>query len=269
MRTIAAQPVTYLTIFLLSIASVGCTSTTPAPRHGGVYVVAHRGAHVDIPENTLAAYETAIEMGVDFVEVDLRTTLDGHIVSIHNKEIDSYVTNGQHGLVSEMALEQLKQLDVGSRIGPEWSAERIPTFEEILELCKGRVGIYLDLKDAPVDKVVSMVKEWDMAHRVLWYADFDELQRVGQLCPECILMPDPGPEENLPEVIERFEPAVVAAVWRYYSCSFAAKCHRAGAIVIVDESGPACWEDALVWNSDGIQSDRPAQLIALLECRKR
>jgi len=270
------RAVKYLTIIVLGITLIGCTvpmrepvRVLPAPRHGGVYVVAHRGAHVGIPENTLAAYEAAIEMGVDFVEVDLRTTLDGHIVSIHNNDIDSYVTNGRSGIVSEMTLEQLKQLDIGSRIDPQWSGERIPTFEEILDLCKGRVGIYLDLKDASVDKVVSMVKEWDMTHRVLWYADFDELERVEQLCPECILMPDPGPEENLPELFRRFQPAVVAAVWRYYSRSFAAKCHRAGAIVIVDESGPACWEDALAWNSDGIQSDRPAQLIALLENRKR
>jgi len=275
MRTIAVRPVTYLTIFLLGIASVGCTTAIrepvkvlPAPRHGGVYVVAHRGAHIGIPENTLAAYEAAIEIGVDFVEVDLRTTQDGRIVSIHNKEIDSYVTNGLHGLVSEMTLEQLKQLDIGSSIGPQWSRERIPTFEEILELCKGRVGIYLDLKDASVDKVVSIVNRWDMARQVLWYADFDELERVAELCPECILMPDPGPEENLPKVVNRFEPSVIAAVWRYYSQSFAAKCHQAGAIVIVDESGPACWQDALAWNTDGIQSDLPENLIALLERRK-
>jgi glycerophosphoryl diester phosphodiesterase len=277
MRTIGTRTVVYLTIFLLSLTLTGCASvkhepvkvSLPAPRHGGVYVVAHRGAHHGIPENTLAAYEAAIEMGVDFVEVDLRTTKDGRIVSIHDKEIDSYVTNGQHGLVSEMTLEQLRQLDIGSRISPQWSRERIPTFEEILELCKGRVGIYLDLKDASVDKVVSMVNKWGMARHVLWYADFDELQRVAELCPDCILMPDPGPEADLPRVIERFRPSVIAAVWRYYSRSFVEKCHRAGAIVIVDESTPACWKDALEWNTDGIQTNWPAQLIYVLEHQKR
>ena len=276
MRMIRTQTVEYLITFLLSLTLIGCASVNrrqvnvlPKPRHGGVYVVAHRGAHNGIPENTLAAYKAAIEMGVDFVEVDLRTTKDGHIVSIHNKRIDSYVTNGQHGLVSEMTLEQLKQLDIGSRIGPQWSNERIPTFEEILELCKGRVGIYLDLKDASVEKVISMMNKWGMAKQVLWYADFDELERVAELCPECILMPDPGPEENLPEVIERFQPAVIASVWRYYSQSFVEKCHEAGAIVIVDESNPSCWRDALAWNTDGIQSDHPAELISLLERRKQ
>jgi glycerophosphoryl diester phosphodiesterase len=276
MKTIGARTVKYLTIFILGFTLIGCASVShkpvkvlPEPLHGGVYVVAHRGAHDGIPENTLAAYESAIEMGVDFVEVDLRTTKDGYIVSVHNKQIDSYVTDGQHGLVSEMTLGQLKQLDIGSRIGPQWSRERIPTFEEILKLCKGRVGIYLDLKDASVNKVVEMVNKWGMARQVLWYADFGELEHVSKLCPDCILMPDPGPEANLPRVIGRFEPSVIAAVWRYYSRSFVEKCHRAGAIVIVDESGPSCWQDALAWNTDGIQSDRPAQLISLLKRRTR
>lgn len=276
MRVIGLQAVSYFIICLLSITSINCTGpkresikALSPPKGGDVYVVAHRGAHIGIPENTLAAYEAAIAMGVDFIEVDLRTTRDGHIVSIHNKDIDSYVTNGEQGLVSEMTLEQLKQLDIGSRICPHWSNERIPTFEEILGLCKGRVGIYLDLKEASVEKLVNVVKKWDMAGHILWYANFDELERIAELCPECILMPDPGPEENLPKVVERFQPSVIAAVWRYYSQSFAVKCHRAGAIVIVDESAPTCWEDALEWDSDGIQTDNPAQLIAFLKFRKR
>jgi len=113
------------------------------------------------------------------------------------------------------------------------------------------------------------VREYDMTGQVLWYADFDELRRVARLCPECIVMPDPGPQGNLLEVIRRFRPSVIAAVWRYYSPGFAVECHRAGAIVIVDESSPDCWQDALTWNSDGIQTDHPAELIALLKLRGR
>ena len=275
MRVFGSQTVLYFIICLLGITSINCSSeiqekdkVLSPPKHG-LYVVAHRGAHIGIPENTLAAYKAAIAMGVDFVEVDLRTTKDGHIVSIHNKDIDSYVSNREQGLVSEMTLEQLKRLDIGSRISPQWKNERIPTFDEILGLCKGRVGIYLDLKDASVDKLVSIVKKWEMVEQVLWYADDDELERVAELCPDCIVMPDPGPEENLPKVIERFQPLVVAAVWRYYSGNFVTECHRAGAIVIVDESTPSCWEDAIAWNSDGIQTDHPAKLIAFLKLRKR
>jgi glycerophosphoryl diester phosphodiesterase len=275
-RAIRSRAVTYFILSLLSVTSIHCANPAqhpfvmlPAPRHGHVYVVAHRGAHIGIPENTLAAYEAAIEMGVDFVEVDLRTTRDGHIVSVHDKGIDAYVTDGTHGLVSQMTLAQLKRLDIGSRVGPQWSDERIPTFEEILALCKGRVGIYLDLKDASIAKVVSLVKKWGMTKHVLWYADSGRLEHVWRLCPECILMPDPGPEKDLPHVLEHFRPSVVAAVWRHYSPSFTEKCHQAGAVVIVDESGPDCWNDALAWHTDGIQTNHPAELIAFLERRER
>lgn len=238
------------------------------PRHGGVYVVAHRGAHQGIPENSLPAYQKAIELGADFVEIDVRTTKDGKFVSIHNATIDAYVP-GKSGKVKEMTLEELRALDIGKRLGPKWEGTRIPTFEEILELCKGKIGIYLDLKDAPVAPLVDAVQARGMQHDVLWYADADELKEVKRLCPECVEMPDPGPERNLPKLLEDLQPRVVASVWRYYSKAFVDQCHAAGAIVIVDESDPSCWEQAIAWGSDGIQTDHPEDLIRFLGNRNQ
>ena len=56
-----------------------------------VYVIAHRGAHKNMPENSLPAYRKAIDLGCDFVEIDVRTTKDGRFVSMHNSGIDEYV----------------------------------------------------------------------------------------------------------------------------------------------------------------------------------
>ena len=239
------------------------------PRHGGVYVVAHRGAHQRIPENTLAAYKKAIELGVDFVEIDVRTTKDGKFVSIHNSTVDAYCVDGTTGPVKDFTLAELKALDIGSRVGPEWKEERIPTFEEILDLCKGRCGIYLDLKEGAVEPLIAMIRERGMEHDVLWYAWPGKLRRVRRLCPECVIMPDPGPEKGLERLIEALGPRVVAAVWRHYSKSFVETCHAHGAIVIVDESDPTCWEQALAWGSDGVQTDHPQEFIEFLEARTR
>jgi glycerophosphoryl diester phosphodiesterase len=235
------------------------------PKHG-VYVVAHRGAHDGIPENTLAAYRKAIELGCDFVEVDLRATKDGHIVSIHNAMVDAY-TQDAKGPVSGFTLKELRALDIGSRVGPEWREERIPTFEEILELCRGKIGIYLDLKQAPVEPIVALIQQYGMERDVLWYAGAPVIKRLREICPECIPMPDPGPERLLPLVLKTLEPEVVASVWKHYSEDFAKACHAAGAIVIVDEDSPACWDDMLAWKTDGIQTDHPEQLIAYLKAR--
>lgn len=257
---------------IMGLVCAMALASPPAPTEGmrlpkhGVYVVAHRGAHDGIPENTLAAYRKAIDLGCDFVEVDLRATKDGHIVSVHNATVDAY-TQDAKGPVSSFTLEELRALDIGSRVGPEWRDERIPTFEEILELCQGKIGIYLDLKQAPVEPILELIRKYGMERDVLWYAGAPVLKRVRELCPECILMPDPGPERLLPLVLKQFEPRVVASVWRNYSEDFAKTCHAAGAIVIVDEDTPDCWDDLLAWKTGGIQTDHPGKLIAYLKAR--
>ena len=251
---------------LACILAAGDKPAPPPPLHG-VYVVAHRGAHEEAPENTLAAYRRGIELGCDFVEIDVRTTKDGQFVSVHNATVDSYCADGTTGKVRDFTLAQLKALDIGSRIGPEWKDERIPTFDEILDLCRGKIGVYLDLKDAEVAPLIERIRARGMERHVIWYAGPTKLREVAAQCPECIPMPDPGPEKRLAKVIDEFRPTVIASVWDQFSASFVETCHKAGAAVIVDESDPTCWEQAVAWKSDGIQTDHPEKLIAWLKQR--
>ncbi|HDP34860.1 MAG TPA: glycerophosphodiester phosphodiesterase family protein [Candidatus Hydrogenedentes bacterium] len=234
------------------------------PNHGGVYVIAHRGAHDGIPENTPAAYRRAIELGADFVEIDLRETRDGQFVSVHNHTVDAY-TKDASGPVNTFTLAELKALDIGGGVAPEWSDERIPSFDEILELCKGRIGVYLDLKQGDVEKILALVHQHDMANDIVWYAGTPHLRRLRELCPECLIMPDPGPEENLPRILEMFQPKVVASVWRHINESFVRRCHDARALVFVDDGGAATWEALLSLGVDGVQTDDVAALIRRLK----
>ena len=94
------------TLLLLSILSIDIHAQrapefSKPPNNGDVYVVAHRGAHQGIPENSLPAYQKAIDLGADFVEIDVRTTKDGELVSIHNGTVDAY-GEGFSGEVAEM-----------------------------------------------------------------------------------------------------------------------------------------------------------------------
>ncbi len=257
----------FISFACLMLCSISAPEAALAPPRHGMYVVAHRGAHQGIPENTLAAYRKAIELGADFVEIDVRTTKDGRFVSVHNSDLSAYTGGKETRKVRDLTFDEIRALDIGSVVGPEWKSTQVPSFEEILDLCKGKIGIYLDLKDADVEPLVAMIKARGMERSVLWYADPNELKEVESLCPECIPMPDPGPAANLDALLEDMKPRVVASVWRHYSKEFAEKCHAAGAIVIVDESGPECWEDGLKWNTDGIQTDHPEELIAFLKAR--
>ncbi|MBN1348216.1 glycerophosphodiester phosphodiesterase family protein [candidate division KSB1 bacterium] len=258
-ETIGSQKTIYDTTAMTR--SKNLQSPLKPPKNGNFYVIAHRGAHNEIPENSIPAYRKAIELGVDFVEVDIRMSKDGEFVSIHNRSIDAYVP-GKTGEVEKMTLAELLALDIGSRIGPQWKDTRIPTFEEILRLCKGKCGIYLDLKKAPIEPLTNLIKKFEMEHDVIWcLADRKALEEVRRCCPECILMPDPDDEESFAAILDEFKPWVVAPVWRDFSRRLVEMSHRAGALVFVDEHDKDSWQQAIEWGADGIQTDHPAELI--------
>jgi glycerophosphoryl diester phosphodiesterase len=97
-------------------------------------VVAHRGASIEQPENTIEAFEAAIDAGADAVEFDVRMTADGHAVVMHDPDVSR--TTGGHGLVSEMTLEEIRKLGV-------------PTLEESLACLSGRAAADIEIKNLP------------------------------------------------------------------------------------------------------------------------
>ena len=108
-------------------------------------VIAHRGASGHAPENTLAAFRKAVALGAAFIETDLQLSRDARFVALHDPTVNR-TTNG-HGVVHDMPLTELRRLDAGSWFGSEFSGERIPTLEEILEFSKKNdVVFYLELK---------------------------------------------------------------------------------------------------------------------------
>src|SRR5438552_1297682 len=99
-----------LLLFSLSIALYG-QSRAPFPAsHHKIIVIAHRGDHTEGPENTLAAYEKAIELGADYIETDLRTTKDGELVIMHDATVNR-MTNGK-GNVKDITWKEIKQLKI-------------------------------------------------------------------------------------------------------------------------------------------------------------
>lgn len=126
-----------------------------------IVVMAHRGASAVAPENTLVAYEKAIEMGADYAELDVRQTKDGAIVLMHDKTV--YRTTGVKGFVWDFTLDELKQLEAGSWFGEEFRGEPIPTLEEVIRQVKGRMKLNIEVKISEnepgiVQKVVDIIR---------------------------------------------------------------------------------------------------------------
>lgn len=122
--------------------------------------IAHRGASGDghAPENTLAAFQKAIEMGVDGVECDVHCTKDGSVVVIHDHTLNR--TTDIKGAVEEMTLKEVKKADAGSWFDPRFAGERIPTLRELLKLAKGKAITVIEIKSENIaDKVIKEIKD--------------------------------------------------------------------------------------------------------------
>ncbi|HEV2490830.1 MAG TPA: glycerophosphodiester phosphodiesterase family protein [Candidatus Acidoferrales bacterium] len=109
------------------------------------WIIGHRGASGHAPENTVASFRKAVELGATFIETDLRLSHDARFVAIHDATLDR-TTNGR-GMVRDFTVEQLRELDAGSWYRQEFAGERIPTIEEILAFAReADIVFYLEIK---------------------------------------------------------------------------------------------------------------------------
>ncbi len=129
-----------------------------------ILVVGHRGARALYPENTMLSFRKAIELGVDGLEMDINMTSDGHLVVIHDTTVNR-TTDGT-GEVSGYTLRELKKLDAGSHFSSEYAGERIPTFEEFLDLVKGRnLLLNVEIKDyrtSVIDQTIKLLEDYKL-----------------------------------------------------------------------------------------------------------
>jgi glycerophosphoryl diester phosphodiesterase len=145
---------------MVMASALTVTSLQPADKK----LVAHRGASAYAPEHTLAAYRLALEQKADYVEQDLAVTKDGALVCIHDLTLerttnveelfpDRFVEDktgpkpGRRWLVGDFTLAEIRRLDAGSWFDPKFRDARVPTFQEAVDLIKGKAGLYPELKD--------------------------------------------------------------------------------------------------------------------------
>ncbi len=115
-------------------------------------LIAHRGFSGHYPENTLRAFREALKLPVDGIELDIRRTSDGKLVVIHDETVDR--TTFGSGRVSQLTWEELQQLDAGAWKGQEFSGERIPCFEEVLQLVNGQTVLHAEIKQPGTERQI-------------------------------------------------------------------------------------------------------------------
>ena len=257
-------------VAFISISSGAQPNQPPKLRHSFI-VIAHRGDHVIYPENTLEGYAEAIKNEVDYVEIDLRTTKEGKLVSMHDATVNR-MTNGK-GAVKDMSLAEIEQLRVKSNDSTDNTVYRVPTFEQILALCKNKIYIYIDFKQADVALSYSVLKKYGMEKQVLVYINsiqqFIDWRSVAPDMPLMVSMPGSVKDtESMKTFINQTKPDILDGGWKEYTNDMVSMAKAAQLTVwpdIQSKDEEQYWEQALAKGFTGLQTDHPAALIKFLK----
>lgn len=244
-----------------------------APKSKHTFIVAaHRGDHVIYPENTLEAYQEAIKNEADYVEIDLRTTKDSQLVSMHDGLVNR-MTDGK-GNIKDQTLAELLQLKVKSKDTTDKTVYRIPTFKEILKACKNKINIYLDFKAADPEQAYQMIKQFGMEKQVLVYinspAQFIGWRKAAPQMPLMLSMPDSVKNTiAMTAFIEKYHPDILDGSYNQYTNQMVTLAARYQIPVWPDiqsaGEGPNDWNKALDKGLRGLQTDHPAALVKFLK----
>lgn len=224
-RNLAAAAAILTAVAILVLAVPGLPQTPTASDAAKIpdqpLVIGHRGAAGLLPENTLAAFAKACELGIDALELDVLASADGELVVHHDFKLKpeiartpdgAWISSGSQPAIKDLTLAQLKTYDIG-RLQPNTAyagrypeqtpadGERIPTFKEVIDLfktsCRPSTRLFVEIKTSPEepglapppavlsDRVVKMVKEAGIAHRT-WILSFDwrNLVHIQKIAPE-------------------------------------------------------------------------------------
>jgi glycerophosphoryl diester phosphodiesterase len=216
-------------LLALGLAHVGLARRRTA-------VIAHRGEHLRNPENSLAGVQAAIEIGVDYVELDVRTARSGKLILSHDADFDEN--------------------------GP------LVFFDDALRLLRGKCGLYLDWKAASPEALITALRKHKMTERTVVYGSFEKLKTLTKLDARLRVMPESISVAHLKQCLSELKPGVIAFNHRDFTDEIIAVARQAKVDIYVDRLGPDdtkdAWIDAVKRGATGIQTDNPADLIAVL-----
>ena len=238
-----------------------------------ILVAAHRGAHIDNFENSIESIHHAIELGVDIVELDVRTTKDGYLVLMHDSYIDRTTTG--KGKVEDLTFAELRTYKLTGDYG-RVSEETIPTFEEALNEIKGKIMVDIDIKTDNVKGMVEAVEKTGTINDVFFFINKNHiLDAIRKLNPSTQIMPRAYSYGMADSTIVRYSPAIVHIGPDFYTEELTKMLRQNNVRVWINSLGR---NDALIRYGDGekaleiligkganvIQTDEPDMLLQLL-----
>lgn len=225
----------------------------------------HRGNPAEFPENTLAAFRSAIEAGVDMIECDVHLSADGELIVIHDHSLER--TTDGIGLVRDQTLEGLRRLDAGG-------GERLPLLSEVCEVARaGGVGLCVELKQVPIpypgleERLLAELRARQMLDQVAVISfEHDSVRRLKELEPR--LQVGVLELERSPDPVATMRGAgadIYSPYYRAMDRELVERVHAAGGVVgvwTVDDAAAVLWCQEC--RPDSVFTNRPREIVPAL-----
>lgn len=265
-------PLLIFSIFSLPLSAQEKNQNIFPKSKNKIIVIAHRGDHTIAPENSLLAIENAIHDGVDYVELDLRTSKDGQLVLMHDVTVDR-MTNGQ-GIIQELSFDTIRALKLYNKNISNSDTVQVPSFEEALKVCKNRINIYLDFKEANVKEAYAAIQKANMGNQMVVYINapnqyMDWRKWVPQM--PLILSLNTKLKDSLAMVnyLDRIKIDILDGNWNEYTKETVQAALNKGVPVWADMQSKLedenYWRKGLSLGLAGIQTDHPKELVQLIK----
>ena len=225
-----------------------------------VTIVAHRGDWRNHPENSIPAFQSCIDGGIDMIEIDVRRTKDGQLVLMHDPTVDR-CTNGK-GKVADLTFDEIERLRLRPQHNASITRNHIPTLEEVLLLCKGKILINIDKGYDYFQQVYELMEKTGTTNQVIIKSSYPiekVMRENGAILDKVIYMPivnlnDKNAEKNLDEFISIHPVAIECCIGKYDE-------NVERLLQKVRDAGIKIWLNS-IWASlcDGHDDDRAVEL---------
>lgn len=218
-----------------------------------IEIVCHKGANEHAPENTYAAAQQCIDWGVDYVEIDVRTSKDGVCYLLHDEKLER-TTNGQ-GPLAERTAAEIDRLDAGSWFDPRFADEHIPRLDEFLRWIKGKAKVFLDVKAADPQRIIDLIADVHMADDVFFWSGSNAWAlTLRRLAPHLALKINVKSVEDVVRAHEIYRAKIVEVGLANMSEALQIACQERGVKVMIYEQQKniAAFRTILDWGAEMI-----------------
>jgi glycerophosphoryl diester phosphodiesterase len=234
-----------------------------------IEIVSHRGANEVAPENTFAAAQACLNIGLDYIEVDVWTSRDYVFYVMHDATVDR-TTNGAGHLLSLSSVE-IDSLDAGSWFAPQFAGERVPRLDDFLRWVKGKSKVFFDVKFAHPQQLIDLIYETEMQQECfLWSGSKEWMSLLRELDASLPLKVNVSDPAGVRQAHEQYNANIVEVGPENLSMELIDTCRSLGikVMVLTKDETAGTFRDLLRWDIDMINLNRPHLFLNVLAGRE-